>query len=394
MITSRLDTDFYKFRMSLFAYHFYRHVDVKMELSCRDNAYYITEAQAKSILSQCPRLNRLHTNCEGSAYHLTTKEAQFIRKTIASNLTDDLVDEWLDELIYTELPLPEYNNGKITVSGPWWLTMFWETYIMSMHSELVSNISSWGNLGQKTIEDILHEKLSVKQNILSAIGNLHIVDFGTRRRFSADWQRRVLKSLWGERLIEGTSNTLMAMEMDMPVVGTVAHEVFMVPMALHSENLITRRAMPMIVMQQWESLFGSMGTCGLTDTYTTTRFLREATESQMRRWGSFRHDSGDALLWYQWIEGAIKGKQPFKPKLIFSDALKIEDIIRINHFVDHDRFDAVFGWGTNLTNDWGQKPPSTIMKVVSANGLPTCKLSDDYGKAFGPSKEIEAQRSV
>jgi nicotinate phosphoribosyltransferase len=57
-----------------------------------------------------------------------------------------------------------------------------------------------------------------------------------------------------------------------------------------------------------------------------------------------------------------------------------------------------FGWGTNLTNDFrdcdpdggaGLAPISLVCKVVSANGHPAVKLSDNPAKATGEPKEIE-----
>jgi len=394
MITSRLDTDFYKFRMSLFAFHYYPHVEVDMEFTSRDKDFVLTEKLAESILARCAEIRRgLHYDGD-SWFHFLDEELNYVEKMIG--VSASVSETWLDLLQSVDLPMPYFDRGKIKVSGPWWLTMFWETYIMSTHSELVSKMA-WGqpgvyNLGTPTQEDVLHEKLQVKLNILSAVGNLHIVDFGTRRRYSSDWQRKVLCSSLG--LIEGTSNTLLAMELKLPVVGSMAHEVFMVPEALLSENQVTRDAASMLVMQQWEQLYGPVTTIALTDTFRTEQFVKTATSEQMRRWGGFRHDSGDAYYWYLQIADSIHGKQPFKPKLVFSDALKIEDILRINHFVDKDRFDAVFGWGTNLTNDFGQKPPSTIMKVVSANGRSTVKLSDVMSKALGAPERLLAYRKI
>src|SRR5690606_18840628 len=53
-----------------------------------------------------------------------------------------------------------------------------------------------------------------------------ISDFGTRRRFSTAWHRRVigvLKERLGERFV-GTSNLMLAREHDLLPLGTMAHE--------------------------------------------------------------------------------------------------------------------------------------------------------------------------
>ena len=60
-----------------------------------------------------------------------------------------------------------------------------------------------------------------------------------------------------------------------------------------------------------------------------------------------------------------------------------------------------FGWGTLLTNDFRRLVPndslapfSLVCKAVSANGMPTVKLSDNPNKAMGPESEIERYKSV
>jgi nicotinate phosphoribosyltransferase len=60
-----------------------------------------------------------------------------------------------------------------------------------------------------------------------------------------------------------------------------------------------------------------------------------------------------------------------------------------------------YGWGTLLTNDFrglgpdGRLDPfSIVCKVVSANGRPAVKLSDNPMKATGPASEIERYRRV
>ncbi len=75
------------------------------------------------------------------------------------------------------------------------------------------------------------------------------------------------------------------------------------------------------------------------------------------------------------------------------DVDSIERVYR--HF--HGRVRMSFGWGTNLTNDFrgcdpdgrpGLEPISLVAKVVSANGLPAVKLSDNPAKATGAPEEI------
>ena len=60
-----------------------------------------------------------------------------------------------------------------------------------------------------------------------------------------------------------------------------------------------------------------------------------------------------------------------------------------------------YGWGTLLTNDFrglapndGLAPISIVCKVLSANGRPAVKISDNPTKAIGPKAEIERYKRV
>jgi nicotinate phosphoribosyltransferase len=86
--------------------------------------------------------------------------------------------------------------------------------------------------------------------------------------------------------------------------------------------------------------------------------------------------------------------------MIFSDGLDVETIQKLHrHFAG--RVNLSFGWGTLLTNDFrslaperGLDPFSLVCKVVSANGRPTVKLSDNPSKALGPAVEVARYKQV
>ena len=86
--------------------------------------------------------------------------------------------------------------------------------------------------------------------------------------------------------------------------------------------------------------------------------------------------------------------------MIFSDGLDTDEIQRL-----HAHFNGCvglgFGWGTLLTNDFrgmapdgGLDPFSLVCKVISADGRPTVKLSDNPNKAMGPAEEVERYKRV
>ena len=135
----------------------------------------------------------------------------------------------------------------------------------------------------------------------------------------------------------------------------------------------------------------------LPDAFGTKAFLRDAPE-WVADWTGFRPDSappietGEEIITW-WKE---KGQNPKEKLLVFSDAMDVGSIEEIHkHFAGRVRIS--FGWGTNLTNDFGGCAPlpddglraiSLVCKVTAANGRPAVKLSDNPQKATGTPEEI------
>ena len=130
--------------------------------------------------------------------------------------------------------------------------------------------------------------------------------------------------------------------------------------------------------------------------------LSDDAPAWLASWTGIRIDSGDAVAsgeaaigWWQ-----RHGQNPESKLLIFSDGLDVDEIERLHdHF--HGRIRVGFGWGTLLTNDFrdlqGDRrldPISLVCKVVSADGLPTVKLSDNPLKAVGDPAMIERYKRV
>jgi nicotinate phosphoribosyltransferase len=82
--------------------------------------------------------------------------------------------------------------------------------------------------------------------------------------------------------------------------------------------------------------------------------------------------------------------------------LDVDDILQLHeYFTGRIRFSA--GWGTLLTNDFrgchprGESdldPISLVCKLMTVEGRPAVKLSDNVRKAAGPAEEIERYRRV
>jgi nicotinate phosphoribosyltransferase len=192
----------------------------------------------------------------------------------------------------------------------------------------------------------------------------------------------------------------VALRQEVEAIGTNAHELPMVYAALTDSDEELAQA-PYRVLEDWQEDYDGNLLVLLPDTYGTSNFLRRAPD-WVPSWTGIRIDSKDpieggeeAIDWW-----AARGQDPKQKLAIFSDGLDAEVICAIhNHF--HGRMRVGYGWGTLLTNDFrglapdgALDPISIVCKVVSANGRPTVKLSDNPLKAMGPEAEIERYKRV
>jgi nicotinate phosphoribosyltransferase len=141
----------------------------------------------------------------------------------------------------------------------------------------------------------------------------------------------------------------------------------------------------------------------LPDTFGSTQFLQGAPE-WVADWTGERIDSKDPVIagdeYIEWV--TARGRDAKKKRLIASDGLDVEDIVRLHeYFSGRIRFSA--GWGTLLTNDFRDchprgedtlAPLSLVCKLTSTDGVPTVKLSDNARKAVGPRNLVERYRRV
>jgi nicotinate phosphoribosyltransferase len=233
--------------------------------------------------------------------------------------------------------------------------------------------------------------------VLRGRPEISFVDFGTRRRFSREWQHYVDRTLAEEMPHQflGTSSTESAMLHGLVPMGTSAHELTMVMSGIMHDSDDLIRASHNRVMQDWWELYGWGLSVAVTDTYGSEFFFRDTDEEQARAWKGLRHDSGDP---FEFGERAIRfyrdlGIDPREKLLIFSDGLELQTILALSRRF-HDRVKLSFGWGTNLTNDLGFEPISIVVKAIEANGHRTVKLSDNLAKATGSREDIERFKRI
>ena len=308
--------------------------------------------------------------------------------------------------------LPEYklekDNGQYIISfeGRWADVTMWEIPVLSIISELRSR-AAMQHIGRFEM-DVLYArakaKLWEKVVRLEKLPELRIADFGTRRRHSFLWQKwciSAMKEGLGDKFI-GTSNVLLASNLDLEAIGTNAHELPMIEATRSAtdEDLLHS---PYEVLKMWQRTYDGNLLIVLPDTYGSDTFLKHAPD-WVADWSGFRIDSKEPIAggreliaWWK-----SRGIDPKTKLLIFSDGLTVEKIEQAYHEF-HGQVRLSFGWGTHLTNDFRDCAPkqndalraiSLVCKVTHANGKPTVKLSDNYHKATGPQSSIEHYRKV
>ncbi|ODY81832.1 nicotinate phosphoribosyltransferase [Vibrio parahaemolyticus] len=279
---------------------------------------------------------------------------------------------------------------RITINGLWKETILYETIIMSIVSEVRSR-QRWSDIPFEQFQTVLEDKVRYLKAELERrnITNFKFADMSTRRRFSFQAQRTMLEYLSKElpQCLTGTSNYHLARELDLTPIGTVAHEWFM-----GHQALVNVRDSQKIALQRWQKMFNGALGIALTDTIGIDAFLKDFDEELSNAYVGVRHDSGCPFTWGEKMIAHYEslGIDPMTKILVFTDGLNFEQALDIcEHF--QGRVQVSFGIGTSLANDMGNyvndqgdayQPLSIVIKMVTCNGSPVAKISDEPEKAM------------
>ncbi|EGQ8142536.1 nicotinate phosphoribosyltransferase [Vibrio parahaemolyticus] len=279
---------------------------------------------------------------------------------------------------------------RITINGLWKETILYETIIMSIVSEVRSR-QRWSDIPFEQFQTVLEDKVRYLKAELERrnITNFKFADMSTRRRFSFQAQRTMLEYLSKElpQCLTGTSNYHLARELDLTPIGTVAHEWFM-----GHQALVNVRDSQKIALQRWQNMFNGALGIALTDTIGIDAFLKDFDEELSNAYVGVRHDSGCPFTWGEKMIAHYEslGIDPMTKILVFTDGLNFEQALDIcEHF--QGRVQVSFGIGTSLANDMGNyvndqgeayQPLSIVIKMVTCNGSPVAKISDEPEKAM------------
>lgn len=369
IIKSMIDNDFYKYTMGQGVFTKFPDVPVEYEFKLRNYDGSEFRDLVPVIDKEINALCRLRFKPE---------EIDYLRNLgcFSPGYLDFLSRFQLDRnkirVFYLDTP-DYYGNLHIHIAGSWLETILFEVPVLAIVSELMSN--------ELVREDEGAYRLREKIEYLQETGSdLEFVDFGTRRRFSFQWQKHVLKTLETELSgnYTGTSNVLLSKQMGTPPRGTMAHEWLQA-----FQGLVHPRDSQRVALETWLDVHHGQHAIALSDCLGMTAFLRDFNPHLANAYVGLRQDSGDPWWWSgKFIEHYKHlGINPKTKTAVFSDGLDFPTATEI-HRTFHNKMNVLFGIGTDLTNDMGFKAPQIVIKMTRCNGRPTAKISDSTGKSM------------
>jgi len=374
VIHSLLETDLYKFTMWQTMLH--RHPQTQAEYSflCRNETVFPLSDLLHEVEREIDHLCSLSFSLGELAY---LKGLRFIKSDFVDFLR---LFRFQREFISVSA---EGQDLRIVASGPQVHVMGFEIFVLAIVNELY-----FRRFDQVAACTEGRRRLVHKIAQLRAFGDepprahpFEVFDFGVRRRFSGDWHREVVATLKRElpQYFKGTSNVLLARDLDLVPIGTMAHEY----LQSYQATGVRLRDHQKAALEDWVQEYrGDLGVA-LTDVVGMDAFLADFDLYFAKLFDGLRHDSGDP---YVWGEKALAHYAKLRidahtKRLVFSDGLDVPAALALyRHFAD--RTQLGFGIGTNLSNDMGLTPLHIVMKLTRCNGQPVAKLSDSPGKTM------------
>ncbi|HSV45974.1 MAG TPA: nicotinate phosphoribosyltransferase [Ramlibacter sp.] len=374
IIRSLLDTDLYKFTMWQAMLHRHPQSQAEDSFVCRNQPDFPLARLLEEVNAQLDHLCSLRFQPDELAYlsglrYIKSDFVDFLR--IFSFQRDFIVAR------------AEGDALRIQARGPQVHVMAFEIFVLAIVNELYfRRFDARAALAQG------RERLQAKVARLQAFGRepqerhpFEFFDFGVRRRFSRDWQREVVTALKEQvpRFFKGTSNVLLARDLDLVPIGTMAHEYLQTYQALG----VRLRDFQQAALEDWVQEYrGDLG-IALTDVVGMDAFIADFDLYFAKLFDGLRHDSGDP---FAWGEKALAHYAKLRidahtKRLVFSDGLDVDTAIRL-YRAFAGRAQTGFGIGTHLSNDVGLTPLNIVMKLTGCNGQPVAKLSDSPGKTL------------
>ena len=223
IIHSLLDTDLYKFTMLQVVLHKFPQTHSVYHFRCRnleDTVYPLTDI-LDDLNEQLDYLCQLKFKEDELLY---LRSLRFIKSDFV-----DYLELFQLKRRFIKASIDSEGRLDIWVEGPMVQAMMFEIFVLAIVNELYfRRIRS---------DEVLAEgerRLQAKMVLLNQYQQEQqpndppflVSDFGTRRRYSYDWQKHVIEAFHqaAPYIFRGTSNVLIAKELGLTPIGTMAHE--------------------------------------------------------------------------------------------------------------------------------------------------------------------------
>lgn len=364
LIDSLLDNDLYKFTMMQFAFCYFPNCEVEYQLFYRGNQ--------KTVLRE-NILEELREEIENIiALRFKKKEIKFLK---ALGYFSENFLKYLEcfSLQKNAVNLEKEDGLKVVVRGKWPEIILWEVILLAVISEL-NSIGLASEQGEKNLQEKVDYLKKQKLRI-------SFMEFGTRRRFSQAWQRRLnicLKQELPDHFI-GTSNVKLAMDFDLRCYGTMGHELLQAGQRIFPQL----ESFQSKILNAWFEAYREPLSIALTDVLSTSSFLYDFKGPLARKYVGLRVDSGNPFEIGDKIISFYKeeGIDPLSKTLVFSDSINFIKAIELTAYFQN-KIRVVFGIGTYLTHDHGISPPNLVIKMTAFNNQAVGKLTDTPEKGF------------
>ncbi|MFP4347053.1 MAG: nicotinate phosphoribosyltransferase [Thermodesulfobacteriota bacterium] len=368
IIESLLDTDLYKLTMMQGVLHQFPWATVEYEFKCRTAGVDLSPI-AETVRKEIDDMCRLRFTGDELDYLRTLRflKEDFIQFLRLFHFQKDFVRLGVE-------------NGEffLRIKGPWLHTILFEVPVLAIVNEIY--FRDLHPAPDFTVaEKKLQEKIEIVKNSEAEHLGFAFSDFGTRRRFSREWQDRIIAALKAEipGNLSGTSNVLFAKKHGITPIGTMAHEWIMAAQALGPRLSDSQQ----FALEHWAQEYrGDLG-IALSDTVGFDAFLQDFDMYFAKLFDGCRHDSGDPFEWGDRLIAHYERLRidPQAKRAVFSDGLSFPKAVELaRHF--KGRICTFFGIGTNLTNDVAGKPVQIVIKLTRCQGSPVAKISDSPGK--------------
>jgi nicotinate phosphoribosyltransferase len=366
IITSLLDNDLYKFFMHWYSIKYGENDIVEFSFINRGKTKFSGEmyTEIKQEIHDFIKFMKLDS-CELSYLRfLNLFPSQYLTYLKYFNLKNSSVDIDIRNIS---------GNLSLSIKGYWHDCTLLEVPLMAIISEVYNKYNST----ESSVKSLTKASVRALNKKVFLENKVSFSEFGTRRRYSKEVQKQI-----NQIYNCSTSNLLIGMTQNKPVVGTQPHELYMYEAAKNGYEKAYH-----IALDRWKETFKNSHTI-LTDTFSSDAFFSTfKNDPILGEKLSFRQDSGSPL---EYIDLVTKTFSKKPVEIIFSDGLNMNKVSKILGYLrDKPWITPKFGIGTNLTNDIeGVEPLNIVIKLTKVNDKETIKISDSPGKYLGPAEEI------